>query len=107
MFFAVSLGLLVDTLLPNLSLLSASDLNLEEWSLLQQVSLILLMSIFLYSLLRRGARAFVGEVTSNFRFGGVHVHTHEPVVVSSRSDHVQEKETNTSRVMEKTNQNSK
>ena len=87
MFIAVSLGVLVDTFLPNLSLLAASDLNLEESSLLQQVSLVLLFAIFLMSLLRRGARAFVGEVTSNFRFSKAHAHSHEPVAATSCGDH--------------------
>ncbi len=87
MIIAVSLGILVNTLLPNISLLAASDLHLEETSILQQVSLFLLLSIFLISLLRQGARAFVGEVTSNFKLASAHAHTHEPVAVSTCGDH--------------------
>lgn len=82
MIIAVTMGMLVNTVWPSIGLLSASDLDLEQTSLLQQVSLVLLSLLFLMSLLRRGARAFVGEVTSNFRFVSSHNHAHETPAVA-------------------------
>ena len=87
MFTAVTLGILVNTALPDISLLTAADLDMEESSMLQQVSLLLLLAIFLVSLLRRGARAFVGEVTSNFRFSTKNTHHHHHATASACSDH--------------------
>ena len=80
MTIAVSLGLLLNTFLPELSLLSAADLNMEESGWIQRVSLLLISGIFLVSLLRQGARAFVGEVTSNFRLPTSHSHDHVDTV---------------------------
>ena len=77
MTIAVSMGFAVNTLLPTINLLTAADLDIEHTSLLQQISLFLLLAIFLASLLRRGARAFVGEVTANFRLAPAHVHSDE------------------------------
>lgn len=76
MTIAVSLGLLLNTMLPSLTLLSAQDLNLDESGIFQKISLIVLFGVFLVSLLRQGARAFVGEVTSNFRLSSLHRHNH-------------------------------
>ncbi|MEM8488081.1 MAG: permease [Bacteroidota bacterium] len=77
MSIAVGLGILVNTAWPNMALLTAADLDLENHGWLQQLSLAILFAIFLASLLRRGARGFVGEVTSNFQFGSGHVHHHD------------------------------
>ncbi|CAN0582729.1 unnamed protein product, partial [Laminaria digitata] len=77
MIIAVTLGMVVNILWPDIALLSAADLDLETPSLLQTLSLWLLFGIFLLSVLRIGARAFVGEVTSNFRFKFGHNHDHE------------------------------
>lgn len=77
MLIAVTLGMFVNILWPDMALLSAADLDLETPSLLQTLSLWLLFGIFLLSVLRIGARAFVGEVTSNFRFKFGHNHDHE------------------------------
>ncbi len=89
MVAAVGLGVLVNLLFPALSLLSAADLALEQAGLIKQISLFLLLAIFLASLLRRGARAFVGEVTSGFRFAPAHSHAHvsEHASESSCEDH--------------------
>ncbi len=82
MIIAISLGIGVNVLWPSMALLSSADLALEQTSLFQQLSLILLFGIFMVSLLRRGARAFVGEVTSSFRLTAPHAHSHvsEPEV---------------------------
>ncbi len=76
MVIAVGLGLIVNTMLPSLTLLSAADLHLDETGFLQKISLFVLFGIFLASLLRKGARAFVGEVTSNFRLPSFSSHEH-------------------------------
>ena len=85
MFIAVSIGILVNLLLPDLSLLTAADMDLEHAGAIKQISLILLLLIFLASLIRRGARKFVGEVTSGFKFTSTHNHTHESATVASSS----------------------
>lgn len=71
---AVSLGLVVNLLQPYLTLLTAAELDLDHAGLLQQISLFLLLTIFAASLLRQGARAFVGEITSGFKLAPVHKH---------------------------------
>lgn len=71
---AVSLGMIVNLLQPYLTLLTAAELDLDHAGLLQLISLILLLTIFAVSLLRQGARAFVGEITSGFKLAPVHKH---------------------------------
>ena len=83
MFIAITLGLAVNALWPSIALLSAADLALEQTSLFKQLSLLLLFGIFLVSLLRQGARAFVGEVTSSFRLAPAHSHAQEHAIVCS------------------------
>ncbi len=77
MSIAVGLGMLVNIAWPDMALLTAADLDLENHGWIQQISLVLLFAIFLVSLLRSGARGFVGEVTSNFQFGMGHAHNHD------------------------------
>lgn len=72
---AVALGMFVNLLQPYLTLLTAAELDLDHAGLLQQISLVLLLTIFATSLLRQGARAFVGEITSGFKLTPVHNHT--------------------------------
>ena len=72
---AVALGYAVNALAPQLTLLSAADLDLEHTSLFQQICLIILLSVFLASLIRRGARGFVGEILAGFQ--PAHTHDHE------------------------------
>ena len=72
---AVSLGYLVNLMIPYIDLLTAADIGEEGHGLWEQISLLLLFILFLISLVRIGARGFVGEVTSNFRFGGGHHHS--------------------------------
>ena len=74
---AVLLGYAVNMLAPQLTLLSAADLTQEGAGLFQQICLFALLTVFLVSLVRRGARAFVGEITSGFKPAHVHDHSHD------------------------------
>ena len=47
--------------------------------------MLLLLAIFLASLVRRGARKFVGEVTSGFKIAPAHSHAHDHAAVSNSS----------------------
>jgi hypothetical protein len=67
-FIAVALGLAVNLLQPFITLLTPAELDLGGAGLLQQISLFLLLAVFATSLLRQGARAFVGEITSGFKW---------------------------------------
>lgn len=84
---AVFLGYLVNLGIPYIDVLSAVDIGAEEDGVWKQVALALLLLIFLISFVRRGARAFVGEVTSNFQFGGGHSHEDLPASSGCKSGH--------------------
>ena len=71
---AIVLGYLVNLGMPYIDLLTAVDIGTDEHGVWKEIALVLLMFIFLLSLVRRGARAFVGEVTSNFRLSHGHAH---------------------------------
>lgn len=78
---AVLLGYSVNLLAPQLTLLTAADLELDESGIFQQICLVVLFLVFMASLLRRGARAFVGEVLSSFKPAHHHDHDHEHAAV--------------------------
>ena len=59
---AVSVGIAVNTAFGALPVPSLAALTEEAPSLLQQVSLVLLLALFLRSVVRRGLRSFVGEL---------------------------------------------
>ena len=80
---AVCLGYLVNLAIPYIDVLSSIDVGVEQASFIQRVSLVLLLLVFLRSLLRRGARAFVGEITSGFRSN--HTHDHHSHEVEEKS----------------------
>ncbi len=69
---AVLLGHAVNTFFGEMTLLTAAELDMEQAGWLQQGSLILLLALFLASLVRRGARAFMGEVFASFRYRPAH-----------------------------------
>lgn len=60
---ALSLGYLVNFLLPETGGISLSTLEAEPATLIQTFSLTLLAAAYLFSLLRRGGRRFVGELS--------------------------------------------
>ena len=74
---AVLLGYLVNLGLPYIDVLTADDFDGDEFSWWQIAALIVLLFVFLTSLVRRGARSFVGEITSGFGHGNAHSHSHE------------------------------
>lgn len=69
---AVILGHSVNTFFGGMTLLTAAELDMEQAGLLQQGSLVILLALFLASLVRRGARAFMGEVFASFRYRPAH-----------------------------------
>ena len=69
-FFAVAAGYLVNIFFSDLHILSAADVVGESTGLLQVISLVLLTAVYLFSLLRRGARAYIHELVSMFSFKG-------------------------------------
>jgi len=64
---AVVLGLLANVILPNAATVSSSALTFESASVVEELSLIALALLFAASIMRRGARGFLGEL----RFAGV------------------------------------
>ena len=84
---AVLLGYLVNLMIPYIDLLSAVDIGAEEHGIWKQTALVLLLVLFLISLVRRGARGFVGEVTSHFRLGSGHSHDHNHDHGHAHGDH--------------------
>lgn len=67
----VALGYLANLLLPNFTPVNHGDAH-HHWSLFHKISLVLLILLYAYSLFRRGARAFVGEL-----FSHNHDHDHD------------------------------
>jgi hypothetical protein len=62
---ALLVGYLVDFLVPNVADVSLDQISESSSALFNWLCFILLMSLYLYSLLRRGARHFVGELFFN------------------------------------------
>lgn len=74
---SVSFGYLINFLFPNAALSQLQAIAPEEASLLQMGSLIILIGIYLFSLLRRGARKFVAELFFQNRHAlDLHPHYH-------------------------------
>ncbi|MDZ4698062.1 MAG: permease [Rhodothermales bacterium] len=69
---AILLGHAVNTWLGGMTLLTAAELDLDQSGWLQHVSVVVLMALFLASLVRRGARAFMGEVFASFKYRSAH-----------------------------------
>jgi uncharacterized protein len=69
---AILLGFAVNTWLGGITLMTAAELDLDQSGWLQQVSVVLLMTLFLTSFVRRGARAFMGEVFASFKYRSAH-----------------------------------
>ena len=74
---AVTLGLAVNLMIGKLTLLSAADLDLEQVGMFSRICLFVLSIVFLSSFVRRGARAFAGEVISGIWPARSHNHTSE------------------------------
>ncbi|MEZ4701505.1 MAG: permease [Rhodothermales bacterium] len=76
---AILLGVAVNTWFGGIHLLTRAELDLDQAGWLQRISLVLLLGLFLASLVRRGARAFMGEVFESFRYTSVEAHqAHQP-----------------------------
>ena len=73
---AILIGYLVNLAIPYIDVRTALDLHAEQASVIQRVATIVLCCIFVLSMMRRGARAFVGEIAASFRASG-HRHGHE------------------------------
>ena len=68
----VMLGYMANMLFPNYTPIAHGDAH-KHWSVFHHIALALLVLLYLWSIVRRGARAFIGELASQ----GAHHHDHD------------------------------